>query len=75
MRLTVLNDDPWRRINQNTERYKVYLDGEVVKHVFTADDEMGEVLCAVFDKHGFVIIENGEVKTQTLYGQVIIKPS
>lgn len=39
MRLTVLDDDPGRKINLAQERYTVYLDGVEVKHVFTADDE------------------------------------
>ncbi|WP_301337306.1 hypothetical protein [Citrobacter amalonaticus] len=33
MRLTVLDDDPGRKINLAQERYTVYLDGVEVKHV------------------------------------------
>lgn len=73
MRLTVLDDDPGRKINLAQERYTVYLDGVEVKHVFTADDEKGEVIAAVLDERGYVVAENGEVKRQTLYGAVIIK--
>ena len=73
MRLTVLDDDPGRKINLGVERYTVYLDGVEVKHVYTADDEKGEVISAVLDERGSVATENGEVKRQTLYGSVIIK--
>ncbi|QCW56708.1 hypothetical protein [Citrobacter freundii] len=73
MRLTVLDDDPGRKINLGVERYAVFLDGIEVKHVFTADDEKGEVITAVHDERGYVVAEKGEVKRQTLYGTVIIK--
>ena len=73
MRITVLDDDPGRRINPTQERYAVYLDGVEVKHVFTADDEKGEVIAAVPDERGYMTVENGEVKRQTLYGKVTIK--
>lgn len=75
MRVTVLDGDPGRKINLARERYKVYIDGVEVKHVFTADDEKGEVIAAVLDDHGYMTAENGEVKRQSLYGRVIIKPS
>lgn len=73
MRLTVLDDDPGRKINPGVERYTVYLDGVEVKHVYTADDEKGEVISAVLDERGYMATENGEVKRQTLFGKVIIK--
>ncbi|MBJ9137904.1 hypothetical protein [Citrobacter farmeri] len=73
MRLTVLDDDPGRKINPGVERYIVYLDGVEIKHCYTADDEKGEVIAAVHDERGYVATENGEVKRQTLYGTVIIK--
>ena len=75
MRVTVLDGDSGRKINLARERYKVYIDGVEVKHVFTADDEKGEVIAAVLDDHGYMTAENGEVKRQSLYGRVIIKPS
>ncbi|MEC5643508.1 hypothetical protein [Citrobacter koseri] len=73
MRLTVLDDDPGRKINPGVERYAVFLDGVEVKHVYTADDEKGEVISAVLDERGYVVVENGEVKRQMLYGKVTIK--
>ncbi|HEG4368850.1 hypothetical protein [Klebsiella oxytoca] len=72
MRLTVLDDDPGRKINPAIERYAVFLDGVEVKHVFTADDEKGEIIAAVPDERGYMTAENGEVKRQTLYGEVVI---
>ncbi|MGK8896158.1 hypothetical protein [Citrobacter koseri] len=51
MRLTVLGDDPGRKINPGVERYAVFLDGVEVKHVYTTDDEKGEVISAVLDEH------------------------
>lgn len=73
MRITVLDGDPGRRINPAQERYSVYLDGVEVKHVFTADDEKGEVIAAVHDDRGYMTTERGVVKQQTLYGKVTIK--
>ncbi|CZZ28597.1 hypothetical protein [Enterobacter hormaechei] len=73
MRITVLDDDPGRKINLARERYKVYIDGVEVKHVFTADDEKGEVIAAVLDNRGYITAENGEVKRQSFYGRVIIQ--
>ncbi|WP_407056495.1 hypothetical protein [Citrobacter amalonaticus] len=49
MRLTVLDDDPGRKINPGVERYAVFLNGAEVKHVYSADDEKGEVISAVLD--------------------------
>lgn len=73
MRLTVLDDDPGRRINPAQEQYAIFLNGVEVKCVFTADDEKGEVIAAVRDDRGYITAENGEVKRQTLYGKVTIK--
>ncbi|WPU24502.1 hypothetical protein RI049_07050 [Cedecea neteri] len=72
MRLTVLDDDPGERITPGREHITVFLDGVEVKHVFTADDEKGEVIAAVLDEHGHMPAENGEVKRKTLYGKVTI---
>lgn len=74
MRLTVLDDDPGRKIDLRKERYMVLVDGKEIKHVFTADDEKGEVIAAVPDERGYMTTENGEVKRHTLYGSVRIEP-
>ncbi|MFB4633789.1 hypothetical protein [Enterobacter kobei] len=73
MRITVLDDDPVRKINLARERYKVYIDGVEVAHILTADDEKGEVIAAVTDERGYITAENGEVKRQSFYGRVIIQ--
>lgn len=73
MRLTVLDDDPGERIVPGRERITVYLDGVEVKHVFSADDDKGEVIVAVRDSRGHIIAENGEVKRQKLFGWVRVE--
>ncbi|SXF15109.1 hypothetical protein WCU47_07030 [Klebsiella quasipneumoniae] len=73
MRLTVLDDDTGERIEPGRERITVYLNGVEVKHVFSADDDKGEVIAAVLDSRGYPTVENGEVKRQTLSGQVRIE--
>ncbi len=75
MHLTVLDDDLGERIKPGRERIVVYLDGNEVKHVFSADDDKGEVIAAVLDSCGHFTIENGEVKRQTMYGTVRIERS
>jgi len=74
MRITVLDDDPGRKFQVGLERYRVYLNDVEVKHVFTADDIKGEVIAAMTDINGRMVAENGEVKRQTLRGQVRIVP-
>ncbi|STW27884.1 Uncharacterised protein [Klebsiella michiganensis] len=76
MRLTVLDDDTGERIEPGRERITVYLNGVEVKHVFSADDDRGVVIAAVHDSCGHFTVENGEVKRQTLFGQMrIVRPS
>lgn len=75
MRVTVLDDDPGERIIPGRERITVYLNGIEVKHAFSADDDKGEVIAAVLDSRGYFIAESGEVKRQTLFGQVWIERS
>lgn len=72
MRITVLDDDNGDRINPAVERYKVFLDGVEVKHCFAAEDEKGEVICALF-KDERIALELREVKRQTLHGSVRIE--
>ena len=73
MRITVLDDDPDKRINPAVERYKVSIEGKEIKHCFAADDDKGEVICAVF-KDERIVLESGGVKRQTLRGSVRIEP-
>ncbi|HBQ0245825.1 TPA: hypothetical protein ACWSJ0_002264 [Klebsiella pneumoniae] len=73
MRVTVLDDDPGERIIPGRERITIYLNGAEVRYVFSADDDKGEVIAGVFDSRGYVNIENGEVKRETLFGHVRIE--
>jgi hypothetical protein len=73
MRITVLDDDPGKRINPGAERYEVSLDGEIIKYCLTADDEKGLVIFAVTDERGLMKALNGEVEKNTLYGRVEIR--
>lgn len=73
MRLTVLDDDPGRKIDLSKERYLVLVDGKEIKKVFSADDEKGEVIAADLDSDGLMVAENGEVKRKTIHGTVEIK--
>ncbi|HAU4359679.1 hypothetical protein [Klebsiella oxytoca] len=73
MRLTVLDDDPGRKIDLRKERYLVLVDGKEIKNVFSADDEKGEVIAAEIGSDGFIVVENEEVKRITIYGSVEIK--
>jgi len=73
MRITVLDNDPGRKINADRERYRVLLDGEEVKHCFTADDEKGEVIEAFTDEVDRVGAENGDVKRRIRRGTVTIE--
>lgn len=73
MRLTVLDDDPGRKIDLRKERYLVLVDGKEIKHVFTADDEKVEVIAAELGPDGFMVVDNGEVKRIAIRGTVEIK--
>lgn len=73
MRLTVLDDDLGRKIDLRKERYLVLVDGKEIKHVFTADDEKGEVIAAELGPDGFMVVDNGEVKRIAIRGTVEIK--
>ncbi|HCA7568292.1 TPA: hypothetical protein MX399_004048 [Klebsiella quasipneumoniae] len=73
MRVTVLDDDPGERITPGNERIRGYLNGIKVKYAFTADDDKGEVIAAVRDRRGYLTVENGEVKRQTMLGQLRIE--
>lgn len=70
MRITVLDDDSGQKIDPSRERYRVLLDGEEVKHCFTADDEEGEVIEALTDESGWMAVKNGEVKRRAKHGKV-----
>lgn len=73
MRITVLDDDPGKRINPGVERYEIRLDGEIIKYCLTADDDKGLVICAIADERGHMRARNGEVEKTMLYGRVEIR--
>lgn len=73
MRLTVLNDDPDRKINPCRKRYRIFLDGKEIKRCFTTDDEKGEVIEAVTGERDRMIAGNGEVKRRIRNSKAIIK--
>ncbi|WP_314140073.1 hypothetical protein [Buttiauxella noackiae] len=73
MRLTVLDDDPGIIINPGRERITVYLDDAEMSRCLTADEEKGEVIVIATKDSGQPILENGEVKHKTLYGNVRIE--
>lgn len=73
MRITVLDNDPGQKIDPSRERYRVFIDGEVVRYCLTADDEKGEITEAVTDENSRIVAENGEVKRQTRHGEVRIE--
>lgn len=49
---------------------KVYVDGELVERVFTADTDLGEVICAKVDERGAVVIEGDQIAEQVIRGRV-----
>ena len=52
----------------------VTLDGEPVSHVFTADEERGEVICAALTDEGGVFLRGDKVAEVKLHGVVRITP-
>lgn len=55
-------------------RFKqIYLDGEFVKHVVSADDACGVIECWQTDRYGEPVIVGGEILYQTRRGIVEIK--
>ncbi len=73
MRITVLDDDPGVKVMPGVERFRVTVDGEEIVRCLTADDVDGEIVEVATDAKGNIEIENGEVKTRTWKGVVIIQ--
>jgi len=73
MRITVLDDDPGVKVMPGVERFRVTLNGEEIVRCLTADDVDGEIVEVATDAKGNIEIENGEVKTRTRKGVVIIQ--
>jgi len=73
MRITVLDDDPGVKVMPGVERFRVTLDGKEIIRCLTADDVEGEIIEVATDGKGNIEVENGEVKTRTRKGVVIIQ--
>lgn len=70
MRLSINQSDPGFR---QGARANVFLNGEPVRRCITADEEAGFVIVHKADDTGRVLIANGELVEETLYGAVIIE--
>lgn len=75
MRVSVLPIDSGYKNYREYRGCKVLLDGQVIERVFTADDELGEVVRAAMNGDGQPYILDDEIATETLYGKVeIVRP-
>ncbi|MBX3546889.1 hypothetical protein [Chelatococcus sp.] len=70
MRISCLKADPG--YHGYVPSVEVWLDGVKLSHVFTADDETGEVLRCVIDAHGHVIPDatGTRARTEVIRGKV-----
>jgi hypothetical protein len=50
--------------------WRVFLDGKQLRNCVTADEELGEVLCEVWDERGQPVTAYGEILHETLTGAV-----
>ena len=74
MRYSVWKTDPGYANWAKHGSLNVYLNGELMTRVFTADTDLGEVVCAKMDAAGKVMIDGDEVATETLHGRVEVRP-
>lgn len=74
MRISVDRDDPgyaeWESLGETRYSAKVFLDGVEMRGVITADEEAGMVVRYRMKDNGLIVIENGDVVRETLYGVV-----
>jgi hypothetical protein len=73
VRITVLDDDPGRKINAGHERYRILFNGNELRRCVTADDGLGEAIIIAEDSAGKIMLENGEIRYETLHGIVSIE--
>jgi len=52
--------------------YEVYLDGSRLEHCVSADVIQGEAICYILNNDGDCIIENNNLVSETLYGDIKI---
>ena len=59
----------------NYQRINITLDGKMVKHAITADEELGEVTCYLLDEHGRIKFDKSTqlCETVVLRGKVEIE--
>jgi hypothetical protein len=74
MRVSVDDDDPGYRPDASTGRYAVYLNGERMAKVVTADEEEGMLVRLKMDRNGFPVVlpDRSAVERETLHGSVVI---
>lgn len=59
---------------EGIRQYDVYLDGVVCSEVITADEQQGLIIRVMRDESGLVVV-NGEVVIEALYGKVELRPN
>jgi len=74
VRYSVWKTDPGYANWKAAAPLNVYLNGELMTCVFTADTDLGEVVCAKLDAAGKFMIDGDEVATETLHGRVEVRP-
>ncbi len=68
MRLSILDHDP--DYSPDAVLYRVYLDGEEIQGVVTADEEKGYVVRYITDEEGNVQLNGDEFDFETVFGEV-----
>lgn len=74
MRYSVWKTDPGYANWAKHGSLNVYLNGELMTRVFTADTDLGEVIRGKVDAKGCVLLNGDEVATETLHGRVEVRP-
>lgn len=75
MRLSTKNDDPGYRDYSTLSRARVFFNGAMAQGVFTADEEQGLIVQAVFDAQGRYQLApcKTEILTEVRHGHVRIE--
>ena len=73
MRVSVWSSDAGYANYAEYRGCTVTLNGAVVDRVFTADDELGEVICADLGPDNQPFLDGDEIATRTLRGKVVIQ--
>lgn len=70
MRLSVDPADPGFHPAGKERGVIVLLDGDPMRHVITADEERGYVICHVHDDAGRPVIQGDSFQTKIVFGRV-----